>query len=343
MRRSLRCMPSLGVVVIGRNEGGRLAQCLQSVLPLGVPVVYVDSDSSDGSASLAETSGVDVVRLDPGLPLCASRARHEGFLHLRSKHEVAFVFFIDGDCEVVDGWPKHAVEELRAQREVAVVCGRLKEKHPNRSLYNRIADIEWDAPIGEVLSCGGVAVMRSSAYEAVGGFDPTVVAGEEPELCQRLRAAGWSIRRLAVDMALHDSDMTTFGQWWRRAVRSGFGTADLATRFPQDSGGESREMWSVRMWSIAWPLGLLLTAAAARASRRTAQVHVHPAVTRALPFAVACALPLQMLRVSLRLRSRAPDAVTALSYGTLIMVSKAPQLQGQLRYLVARRRSRLLQ
>jgi hypothetical protein len=284
---------------------------------------------------------VDVVRLDPGLPLCASRARREGFEHLRGTHELPFVFFIDGDCEVVDGWAEVAVEELRAQPGLAVVCGRLREKHPDRSLYNRIADVEWDAPVGDVLSCGGVSVMRSSAYEAVGGFDPTVVAGEEPELCQRLRAAGWGVRRLAVDMALHDSAITSFGQWWRRAVRSGSGTADLATRFPEDSGGDAREVRSVRMWAVAWPLTLMLTAAAARASRRTGFVQAHPATTRALPGAVACLLPLQMLRVSLRLRSKTPDTGTAFAYGTLIMISKVPQLQGQVQYLVARRRSRL--
>ena len=42
-------MSQLGIVTIGRNEGERLRRCLSSVVGRGMPVVYVDSDSTDGS------------------------------------------------------------------------------------------------------------------------------------------------------------------------------------------------------------------------------------------------------------------------------------------------------
>ena len=57
-------MSDLGVVAIGRNEGERLRCCLNSVVGRGLPVVYVDSSSTDSSVELARSMGVEVVELD---------------------------------------------------------------------------------------------------------------------------------------------------------------------------------------------------------------------------------------------------------------------------------------
>ena len=42
-------------------------------------------------------------------------------------------------------------------------------------------------------ACGGDALMRASAFQQVSGFDASIIAGEEPELCVRLRQKGWKI------------------------------------------------------------------------------------------------------------------------------------------------------
>ena len=52
-----------------------------------------------------------------------------------------------------------------------------------------------------------------------------MIAGEEPELCVRLRLANWKIWRLDAEMTLHDAAMTRFSQWWRRNVRAGYAYA----------------------------------------------------------------------------------------------------------------------
>ena len=50
--------------------------------------------------------------------------------------------------------------------------------------------------------------MLNARSRAVGGFRDDLIAGEEPELCVRLRAAGWRIwRLLESDMAFHDAAM----------------------------------------------------------------------------------------------------------------------------------------
>lgn len=70
-----------GVVVIGRNEGERLRQCLRSLLPT-VVAVYVDSGSTDGSAKWARDNGAEVVDLDASVPFTAARVRNAGFQRL---------------------------------------------------------------------------------------------------------------------------------------------------------------------------------------------------------------------------------------------------------------------
>src|SRR5688572_24051218 len=145
----------IGIVTIGRNEGERLRRCLASVVGRGHPVVYVDSNSADGSVDLARGMGVEVVNLDMSKPFSAARARNEGFERLtRIAPGVHFVQFVDGDCEVVAGWIEFARREMAARRDLAVVCGRRRERAPEASIYNRLADVEWDTPVGEATACG---------------------------------------------------------------------------------------------------------------------------------------------------------------------------------------------
>jgi GT2 family glycosyltransferase len=191
--------------------------------------VYVDSGSTDGSPALAQSLGVEVVALDLSTPFTAARARNAGYRRLLElAPELSLVQFVDGDCEVVSGWTEAAAARLDERPELAVVCGRRRERHPEASIYNQLCDIEWNTPIGEATACGGDALMRLSALEAVKGFNPDLIAGEEPELCVRLRAHGYRIERLDVAMTLHDAAMTRFGQWWRRNVRAGHAYAEGA-------------------------------------------------------------------------------------------------------------------
>ena len=148
----------IGVVVIGRNEGVRLERCLRSLMQGVGKVVYVDSGSTDGSPQLARSLGVEVLALDMRVPFTAARARNEGFSALqRLLPSMQLVQFVDGDCEVDARWLATAQAFLDQHPEVAVVCGRRRERFPERSVYNLLCDLEWDTPIGEAKACGGDA------------------------------------------------------------------------------------------------------------------------------------------------------------------------------------------
>jgi len=249
---------NVGIVVIGRNEGERLKRCFVSLGETAGQVVYVDSGSTDTSVAMARQMGVEVVELDMRLPITAARARNAGFRRLRElAPDLVYAQFVDGDCEVVAGWIEKAVAWLGEHPEVTVVCGRRRERYPERSIYNMLCDIEWDTPVGEAKACGGDALMRSGAFESVNGYRAELIAGEEPELCVRLRSAGGRIWRLDREMTLHDAAMTRFGQWWTRNLRGGYAYAqgaDLHGARPERyCVRESRSIW---FWALGVPAGV---------------------------------------------------------------------------------------
>lgn len=254
---------SIGVVVIGRNEGERLKRCLASVASVADHIVYVDSGSTDASVALARSQGLGVVELDMRTPFTAARARNEGSkLLLKLAPDVDYVQFVDGDCELISGWLETAAAFLHTHQNVVMVCGRLRERYPENSVYNFLLDAEWDTAVGKTKTCGGIAMVKAKAFDTEGGFRADLIAGEESELCVRLRSAGWQIWRLEADMGWHDAAMTRFGQWWKRTIRTGYAYAEgahLHGNTPERHRiQETRRIW---VWGVLIPvvaLGLAL-------------------------------------------------------------------------------------
>lgn len=307
-----------GVVAIGRNEGERLRACLASAEPRRRRVVYVDSSSTDGSRELARALGAEVVELDLARPFTAARARNAGWRRLaEADPELRWVQFVDGDCELVPGWLEAARARLERSPRLAVACGRRRERHPEASVYNRLCDVEWDTRPGPAASCGGDAMMRLEALRETGGFDEGLIAGEEPELCFRLRARGWDVERLPREMTLHDAAMTSWRQWWSRTRRAGHAFAQVAHLH----GRSPERFWRAESRGILlW--GFWLPAAALAAAL------LHPAGA-----ALLLAYPAQWFRLRRRLRAegRVPERDRG-AYATSLVLGKFPNLVGWLEY-----------
>ncbi|MEM6421926.1 MAG: glycosyltransferase family A protein [Pseudomonadota bacterium] len=307
----------IGAVLIGRNEGDRLVRCLASVAGQGARMVYVDSGSTDGSVAAAEAAGAEVVALDLSRPFTAARARNEGLARLLAGGPAEYVQFIDGDCELQPGWIETAAAFLDAEPDIAVVHGRRRERFPEASIYNQLCDWEWERPVGEAKSCGGDALMRVAAVQEVGGYNPALIAGEEPEMCVRLRAAGWRIWNLGTEMTLHDAAMTRFSQFWKRARRAGHAYAEGAAMHgapPERHGvtGRNRAL----IWGAGLPAAILLAA-----------IFLHPAALLAV-----LAYPAQIARLALRDGNWRRAA--------FLTLEKVPQAQGALGYIWGRFRGR---
>lgn len=256
-------LAAVGVVAIGRNEGERLRRCLAAVRRCTAKAVYVDSGSSDDSVALARSLGVEVVELDTAIPFTAARARNAGFRRLLEiAPDIRYVQFVDGDCELLPEWLPGALAFLQARPSVALVSGRRRERYPERSIYNRLCDFDWDIAVGETQVCGGDFLVRRRVFESVGGFRERLIAGEEPELCVRIRQAGWRLWRLETRMSLHDAAMTRFSQWWRRALRGGYAYCEGA-HMHGDSATRHfvRQYRRILLWGLAVPAAILFAAA----------------------------------------------------------------------------------
>lgn len=318
------------MVAIGRNEGERLRRCLDSVLPHAPLTVYVDSESTDDSTELAKRMGAQVVRLDMSRPFTAARARNEGWRRLLELDPgMEYVQFVDGDCEVIDGWLEKARTFLDGRADVAAVTAWRRERYPQRSTYNLLCDIEWaSGPVGSTKAFGGDAMLRLSVLRQSGGYLETLIAGEDDELCIRMRAAGWHIWRLDAEMTLHDAAMTRFSQWWKRSMRAGFAYAEGARLHgaPPERHfvRESRSAW---LWGLVLPMLILIVA-----------VLVTPAAL--VGFAL---YPLQVLR--LFLRTQGPIHMRLARAGFLVLgkFAEAAGLVKSLAHRLSGTRGRLIE
>jgi glycosyltransferase involved in cell wall biosynthesis len=191
-------IPELSVVIIARNEEQTIGQCIDSVLRETAlrrsEVLFVDSASSDRTVDIAREYPIAIARLAPEL-LSPSAGR---WLGTRLVHG-EYLFFVDGDMMVIDGWISRAMETLEDPR-LAAVAGRLFWVPPGEPLTSGRKD---DLPLGCVHGLGGAAIYRRRALEESGGFNPFLRGEEERELAFRLSLRGYSVKRVDVPMAYH--------------------------------------------------------------------------------------------------------------------------------------------
>ena len=220
----------VSVIIIGRNEGERLIRCINSVKamdfdPEQYEIIFCDSGSTDGSMENAEKLGARSLLVESDRPT-ASKGRNLGYRNARG----AYLFFLDGDTIVHPDFLKMSIDYLESHEKTAVIWGHRRETHPEKSVYNRVLDLDWVYPPGEAEFCGGDVVMRKAVLDEVQPYSEDLIAGEEPELCSRIRKAGYTIYHIDAPMTGHDLDIRTFGGYWKRCYRAGHAYAEVAER-----------------------------------------------------------------------------------------------------------------
>lgn len=309
-----------GIVVIGRNEGQRLVSCFESIPEvLRKRTIYVDSGSSDNSIHEASCRGISTCLLDMSQPFTAGRARDTGFRQIvKAFPELNFIHFIDGDCTFADNWLPHAIRFLLDHPQTGVICGRLKERYPDRSVYNRACDIEWTMLSKNQAYCGGTFLIRVDAYLNSGGFNTTMIAGEEPELCRRIRSMGFGVATQDTIMGFHDANILTFRQWWLRNTRTGFAYAEsqnISGRF--SSSSRSNRVIRTLFWSSFLPFAIVTLSLQ------------HPAFLTML-----VVYPIQMMRIAINLPI--PQTRHKLIYGGFVLLAKFPETMGIIKFMFSR-------
>lgn len=306
-------------MVIGRNEGERLKRCFDSTVSCRVPLVYVDSGSVDLSVLVARERAVPAIQLDDSFPFTAARARNIGFQVLLARHpRMEFVQFVDGDCELCEAWLDRALAVMANRQDAAIVCGRVREQFPQASVYNRICELEWKKPIGEIDGCGGNMLVRVAAFRQVDGFNAEIIAAEDTDLCTRLRLNDWKVLSIDADMVRHDAAMLSFKQWWRRAVRAGHAMTEGAARHGQTP---ARLFVHARRRIALYGFVLPVVALAL----------LWP--TRGLSLLLFGIYVMQFFKTFAGLRERGESRGDAVLYAAHCVLAKFPQALGQLVYV----------
>ncbi len=310
-------LPGISFVVIGRNEGDRLVRCLESIHAADYPadkidLIYVDTDSTDGSCERAEQIGARVVRISPERRSAAT-ARNAGFE--LAKHEL--VHFLDGDTILDPAWLKKAVAAIAVAADIAIVFGRRDEIDPSANVYHFCMHHDWYVPPGKLETCGGDILIHKAVLRRAGGYDPSLIAGEERDLCCRIvRDQGLGMLRLDEPMTLHDINMTRFSQYWRRCFRSGYAYAQVAARYQ-----------TLRAWRRTCNRNIL------HAATLVAALGLGIAFGSALPIVIWTVLiAVGIVRNAGRCRSQVGSIGGALVYSLHHYLSKIPTVMGHLAY-----------
>ena len=307
--------------MIGRNEGERLERCLRSLVGHVSPLVYVDSRSTDGSVAFARSLGVEVVELDLSVPFTAARARNEGLARMRKlAPEVPLVQFVDGDCEVIEGWIEYAADVLSKDKGLVAIAGVRRERYPEQSIYNELCDVEWQqGPFGETNRFGGDVMMRIDALERIGGYNSGVIAGEDEEIAVRLHKAGGRILRVDRKMTIHDAAIHRLWQWWQRAKRSGHAYAQVEQMHGAPPTNKFRaEKKRVLIWGVGVPAALLALAPP----------------SMGVSLLLAGAYPLRALRVARNSRREGLSLRASAAWGLSCAFSSFPEAVGMAKYHV---------
>ncbi|MHB9156152.1 MAG: glycosyltransferase family A protein [Endomicrobiales bacterium] len=208
----MREAPAVGasIVIIGRNEAENLSAALDSAaaaaarlereLRLSSEILYVDSYSTDGSPAIAREKGARVA-LPPRRFMSAANGRNTG-LHLAAGE---YVMMMDGDMALASGWLARGIEFLDAHPEAAGVAGIRNDLRRRGKGFELIPNYTRITKEDELVTrgLGGACLFRRSALTALGGYDPALPIDEEAALLCALRAAGWSVYRIAAPMILH--------------------------------------------------------------------------------------------------------------------------------------------
>lgn len=310
-------------MVIGRNEGERLERCLRSLRGHVERLVYVDSQSTDGSVAFARGLGVEVVELDLSTPFTAARARNEGFERLLSlEPTIELVQFVDGDCEVVEGWVEFARDQLTRDRGLVAITGVRRERYPERTIYNQLCDVEWrSGGFGETDRFGGDVMIRASALSRVGGYNPRVIAAEDDEVAARLWKSGGRILRVDRAMTIHDANMERLSQWWQRAKRCGHGYAQVQQLHGQPPLNKFRsERKRVLTWGVGVPAAIVALAPP----------------TLGTSLLLAGVYPLRAIRVARNSRREGLSPRASVAWGLSCAFSSIPEAVGMAKYHVDR-------
>ena len=264
----------VAVLVVNYNAGEWLLRCIESLRPAEASepaVILVDNGSADDSLSGIARDGVTIDRAGRNLGFAA------GMNRAASKADRELLLILNPDAEIRPEGLARLVDELDAHPECALVSGRVvgadgREQRGSRrqaptarrvlaELVPGLIGIDLtgqpapeNATEIEAVS-GACMLIRSSAFDAVGGFDEGYALHfEDLDLFARLRAGGQTIRWVPEVTIRHAGGVSSSPHALRVMRSKHQGLA----RYLQSHVATGAKRWQWPLWRLALALSTAL-------------------------------------------------------------------------------------
>ena len=220
---------SVTIIIPVRNEEKFIRRCINSLAELEMPqglleppdTLVVDNNSSDGTATIAESAGVLVVSQEAGL---VGSVRNRGAWESTSD----VLAFIDGDCVVFPTWLTGGLRALKDEN-VGIVGGQCLPNPQGTWVEKAWASSSISQHPKEVQTLPGASmIMRRKIFEKVGGFSEDLSAGEDDDICHKVSGLGLRILSLPECSVIHLGYPRTLLEVARRQVWHGGSQLDVA-------------------------------------------------------------------------------------------------------------------
>jgi GT2 family glycosyltransferase len=244
-------LPRISVVVCTYNGARTIRDCLEGLRRLDYPnfeVIVVNDGSSDATPAIVGEYGFRVIS-GPNRGL--SHARNVG-LHAASGEIVAY---IDDDAYPDSHWLRYLADSFLGSPHVGIGGPNLPP--PGDGLVAESVANAPGGPIHVLLSDreaehipGCNMAFRRSALLAIGGFDPQFrTAGDDVDVCWRLRDRGWTLGFHPGAVVWHHrrNSMRTY---WRQQVGYGRAEAMLERKWPEKYNSAGHVSWAGRLYGL---------------------------------------------------------------------------------------------
>ncbi len=250
--------PRISVVVCSYNGAHTIRDCCEGLLKLEYPdfeVIVVDDGSTDTTAAIV---GDYRFRLFSTENLGLSNARNIGMQAATGE----IIAYLDDDAYPDPHWLTYLAATFLSTAHAGVggpniappgdgVSADCVANAPGGPVHVLLSDQEAE----HIPGCN--MAFRKANLEAIGGFDPQFrVAGDDVDICWRLRHQGWTLGYSPTAIVWHHRRSSVRAYWKQQR---GYGRAEalLERKWPERYSAVGALAWAGRMYGkgLAQPLG----------------------------------------------------------------------------------------
>ena len=223
--------PYVSVVIPAHNEERYIGKCIASVMKTGWPremleLLVIDHTSTDRTAKLARALGARVLAISTGK---IGSVRNAGLAAAKGE----YVAYVDGDCSVPATWLQTAIGLLESDESIGAVGGPCLSPTDGtwveRSLAPSAIESSFARRVKAIATSSFIA--RTSLLRETGGFDESLISGEDDDMSNRIRSRGLALVSTSDCHIVHHGYPQTWQDVLKKEIWHGSHHVEVRTEF----------------------------------------------------------------------------------------------------------------